>query len=136
MNFPRRYFSVLIAFAITCFILRLITPGFVLQVFWWIIIPFYILHFFGLVAIQKIGLNKIDTWLIYISTTLLLILAITQYDSDDSGDWIGIGAFFLPNHDNKALDSAIIICAIADSIISTYFIALYFLKRKVNKRTE
>ena len=70
---------------ILCFIIRLLCAGWYLMLFFWLIIPYYMLHFWGHYRILKQEvLYKKYKLLIYISSLLLIALTFLQFDGGDN----------------------------------------------------
>jgi hypothetical protein len=121
-------FIILITINIICSVIRLLSPGWILILFFWIIIPYYVLHFLGLIKTYK--RNKfalIDKVLVIISTFLIIILTIIQYDCADNRCYYLLDSLchtFMPEPKGDLFSFPVIIFMIFDSIINIYLIII------------
>ena len=121
-------------------ILRLLMPGFILLSYFWIIIPFYLLHFIGFyTTIRRDNLNKYDRYLTYISIFLLFTLTLLQFDDSDHGSYsiLMILVSVFTNGKTKideqfynSILPIIILSAIIDTAINVALIARFYIAKK------
>ena len=88
MSFSRWSILGIILFTILCTALRVIATGWILLLFFWIVIPYYIIHFLGqFITIFRKNVTQTEKYLVWGSTVALLIITLTQFDCDDSGNY-------------------------------------------------
>lgn len=69
-----------------CILFRIINGGYMLLFMIWIILPFYMIHWFGqMKAYESPLLSKRDKSLVYISTILFLIATLFQPEEREHG---------------------------------------------------
>lgn len=132
MSFSKWSIIGIILFTILCGILRILGIGWILFFLFWIIIPYYILHFLGqVITIIRKDVTLKEKRLIYVSTLLLFILTLIQYDCDDSRYYYLIdgatgmlfGKTFLPEPNTGwFMISITITLAAIDSVINIYLL--------------
>lgn len=136
----KRQSSTLIAINIICALTRFIVMGWTLMFFFWIIIPFYLLHLKGqIVTCRKNYLSTIDKALIGMSTVIILVLTLVQHDCADNRCYylldaiysmVTKGSTFMPVPKEEFFSPVVISLLIFDSAINTYL--LLKLKNKNN----
>lgn len=86
-SFSHKAVGFLTTLIILCCVIRLLAFGYLLYLYYWIIIPLYVLHCWGQfnTLYKRLTLYSIDRTLVLISTILLVILTLIQADFADSG---------------------------------------------------
>lgn len=86
-NFSHMTIRILTALMILCCAIRFLAFGYLMYLYFWIIIPLYGLHCWGQFSTlyKRLTLYSIDRALVLISTILLVILTLIQADFADSG---------------------------------------------------
>jgi hypothetical protein len=128
--------------SIICSVIRLFVPGWVLILFFWIIIPYYVIHFGGLIkTYNRNGIKSIDRILVIISSIFIIILTIVQYDCADNRCYFLMDALysmmtsghtFMPEPKGDLLSLPVIILMILDSIINIYLLVIARKSKKMD----
>jgi hypothetical protein len=126
-------------FTILCLLIRLGCLGWTLLLFFWIIIPFYIIHLWGqFKTYQRVDLTRKEKFLVYASTILLTILTVIQHDCADNRCYYAIdliyhiftNEYFMPEPKEEFFSISTIILYIVDTFINLYLIMSPIIKRK------
>jgi|GEM_PF-3114547 len=140
MSFSKWSILGVIVFTILCTALRVIAIGWILFFFFWIVIPYYIIHLLGqFITVFGKNVTRKQKYLVWGSTAALLIITLTQFDCDDSGNYYLVDvaravlfkSTLLPRHNIKAaLIGISILVAITDVTINIYLLEQAYRKRK------
>lgn len=130
----------IIIFTILCSALRILAIGWILLLFFWIIIPYYIIHFLGqFITIFRKNVTQKEKYIVWISTAALLIVTLTQFDCDDSRNYYVVdvvSAILFKNNllfkreISTPLTGICILVAITDGIINIYLLGRAYRMRK------
>jgi hypothetical protein len=136
---PKGQIIFLYIFSILCLLIRLVCLGWTLMFFFWIIIPFYVIHLWGqFKTYQRVDLNRKDIYLIYASSILLTILTVIQHDCADNRCYYAIDLiyhvftheYFMPEPKEEFFSNSTIVLYIVDALINLYLLISPIIKRK------
>lgn len=140
MSFSKWSIIGIILFTILCTALRVLAIGWIFLLFFWMIIPYYIIHFLGqFITVFRKNITQREKYLVLGSTIALLIITLTQFDCDDRSNYYVVDvaravlfkSTFLPRHNiSVVLIGISILGAITDIAINIHLLEQAYRMRK------